>query len=755
MKAGFMRGKAGLRSGIYRNGESIHAACMCARKVLQLMAAGFFACAAAAEKPAWVYPAAPPGGAVDDYHGTKVADPYRWLEDLDSPQTRAWIAAENKLTFDFMAKLPQREAVRERLARLWDYPRYGLPFKEGGRYFFLKNDGLQNQSALYVQPSLAAAPRLLLDPNTLAPDGTTALTAMKVSSDGKWLAYGLAAAGSDWNEFHVRNVDTGRDTADAIKWVKFSRPAWTRDNAGFFYSRFPGPAAGKSRTYGELSREKLYYHRLGAPQSADRLIAEMPAQPKWLLEAGVTEDGRYAVISVKRGDQNENLLRYIDLGDPRAPRLDAPVTPLIDTWDAEYGVIGNNGPLFFVLTDLDAPRRRIVAIDIRSPARKNWKTLVPEGPDVIESADVIGGRFVVKTLHDAQNRLLIFGLDGAPRGEIALPGIGAVAEEITGNNTDGVSGRADDPELFYRFESFSQPRVIFRRDLDTGKNEVWQATRVDFDPSAYETRQVFYASKDGTRVPMFITCKRGLKLDGTNPALLYGYGGFDIALTPSVRSPAPLWLWLELGGVYAQPGLRGGGEYGEAWHRAGTKERKQNVFDDFIAAAGYLFTAGYTSPSHLVLSGGSNGGLLVGAVINQRPDLCRVAWPAVGVMDMLRFQKFTIGWAWVADYGSSDDPAGFRYLYAYSPYHNVRAGAKYPAVLVTTADHDDRVYPAHSFKYTAALQAATAAVPGAGPVLIRIETRAGHGAGKPTAKLIDENADKLAFAMHFLGLELK
>ncbi|HEV8074113.1 MAG TPA: prolyl oligopeptidase family serine peptidase [Opitutaceae bacterium] len=710
--------------------------------------------ALAADSGTWVYPAAPRGATIDNYFGTKVSDPYRWLEDIDSPQTQVWVAAQNRLTFDFLGKRPQRAALRARLEKLWNYPRYGLPFKEGGRYFFLKNNGLQNQSVLYVQPSLAAAPRLLLDPNTFAQDGTIALTQFEVSPDGKWLAYGLAAAGSDWTEFHVRGVVDGQDTTDVIKWVKFSGLAWTKDSAGFFYSRFPETSAA-GETYGELAHQKLYYHRLGRPQSADRVIAEIPDQPKWLLTADTTEDGRYAIISVERGDKDENLLRYIDLGDPHAPRLDAPVAPLVDTWDAQCSVVGNEGPVFFVLTNLEAPRWRIIAIDTRAPGRKNWKTVVPEGPDVIESAQVIGGRFVVKTLHDAQDRLAVYAFDGTPRGEIPLPGIGAVGEDLTGNDTNGISGRADEPGMFYRFESFSQPRVIFHYNLDTEKNETWQATPVDFDPGAYETTQVFYASKDGTRVPMFITHKKGLKLDGTNPTMLYGYGGFDISLTPSVRTPAPLWLWLELGGVYAQPNLRGGGEYGEAWHLAGTKERKQNVFDDFIAAAEWLFKNGYTSPSHLLISGGSNGGLLIGAVVNQRPDLCRVAWPAVGVMDMLRFQKFTIGWAWVADYGSSEDPAAFKYLYAYSPLHNVKPGVKYPAIFVTTADHDDRVYPAHSFKYTAALQAATEAVPGSGPVLIRIETRGGHGAGRPTSKLIDENADKLAFALHFLGLDLK
>ena len=692
----------------------------------------------------WDYPPAPPGPVVDDYHGEKVADPYRWLEDLDSAPTRAWIEAENKLTFDFLATLPQRAVFHERLTRLWNYPRFSLPFKEGGQYFFTKNDGLQNQAVLYVQAVRGAAPRLLLDPNTLARDGTVALTATAVSHDGQWLAYGTAAAGSDWNEFRVRSIATGKDTADVIRWVKFSDPSWTRDSQGFFYSRFPEPKVDRDtgKTFSELAHQKIYYHRLGTPQADDPMILEIADQPKWFVNASATEDGRYAVVSIGRGDSDNNLLRVIDLGDPAAPAVAAPATGLVETWNAKYQVVGNLGPVLYVQTNLDAPRWRLVAVDTRAPAAANWKTIVPEGTDTIDSAAVIGGRLVVLTMHDASSRLRVYSPTGDSLGEIPLPGLGAVA---------GISGREDEPELFYNFTSFTHPATNFRHDLSTGKDEVFQAPVVAFDPAAYETRQVFYRSKDGTRVPMFITSRKGLQLDGRAPTLLYAYGGFDISLKPAFS--VPVLAWLESGGIYAVPNLRGGGEYGRAWHEAGTKERKQNVFDDFIAAAEWLCANRYTSPTHLAISGGSNGGLLIGATMNQRPDLCRVALPAVGVMDMLRFHKFTIGWAWEADYGSSDDPAGFKYLRAYSPLHTVRAGAHYPAVLVTTADHDDRVFPAHSFKYTAAMQAVADDGPGALPILIRIETRAGHGAGKPTSKQIDEAADKLAFTAHFLGMD--
>ncbi len=679
----------------------------------------------------------------DDYHGTVVADPYRWLEDLDSPQTAAWVQAQNDLTFGFLAALPQRARFAERLTALWNFERVGLPEKEGGRYFFHRNSGLQNQAVYYVQESLTAEPRVLIDPNALARDGTVALTSVRPSPDGRWVAYGTAAAGSDWNEFRVRSVDTGQDTTDVVRWVKFSGLSWTKDNRGFFYSRYPEPVAtaGAAKTFGALTNHRLYYHRLGTPQSEDRLVYEVPQEPKWFVGGGATEDGRFAVISLSRGAAAENIVFVVDLGDPLAPRIDAPVRPLVETWGAKYEVIGSDGPVLYVVTNRDAPRRKLVAIDSRSPEPSAWRTLIPESAEVIDSVSVIGGQFLVRTMRDASSRLAVYAKDGRALGEIALPGIGSVA---------GISGREDETEFFYGFTSYARPVTNFRHDLATGRGEVFRAPKVAFNPDDFETRQVFYPSKDGTRVPMFLTHRKGLKPDGAAPTILYGYGGFDISLTPGFS--ISMLAWMEAGGVYAVPNLRGGGEYGRAWHEAGTKERKQNVFDDFIAAAEWLFANRVTSPGKLVLSGGSNGGLLVGAVINQRPDICRVAWPAVGVMDMLRFHKFTVGHAWTNDYGSSDEPAGFRYLSAYSPLHTIKTGTRYPAVLVTTADHDDRVHPAHSFKYAAAMQATVAKDLTQHPVMIRIETKAGHGAGKPTSKMIDEAADKLAFAAHFVGL---
>jgi prolyl oligopeptidase len=692
----------------------------------------------------WTYPAARRSDQVDDYFGTKVADPYRWLEDLDSPETKAWVAAENKLTFDYLKSLPERGPIKERMTVLWNYPKFGLPFKDGGHYFFSKNDGLQNQAVLYVQPSLAGTPRMLLDPNTLSADGTVALTATAASHDGQWLAYATAAAGSDWNEMRVRSVATGQDTADLIQWVKFSSLSWTHDSKGFFYSRYPAEkvAEGTGKTFGELKKQRLYYHRLGTEQSADVMVNDVPADDSWFVAGDVTEDGRYLVVSIARGSSNENLLHILDLGDADRPAIGGAPTRIVDTWDAEFSVVGNAGSILYVNTDLDAPHRKVIAIDLASPGREHWKTIIPESPDTISTADLIGGKLVIETMHDVASVVSLYSLDGTSLGRVDLPGIGSIL---------GISGREDSPELFYSFTSFTRPTTIYRRDLATGESSVFRTPKVDFDPSNYVTEQIFYPSKDGTKVPMFITHRKDLKLDGTHPTLLYAYGGFDVSITPAF-SVSNL-TWLEMGGVYAVPNIRGGGEYGKAWHEAGTKERKQNVFDDFIAAGDWLCAHGYTSHAKLVISGGSNGGLLIGAVLNQRPDLARVAFPAVGVMDMLRFHRFTIGYAWVSDYGSSAEAAGFKYLSAYSPVHNVKTGAHYPAVLVTTADHDDRVYPAHSFKFTAAVQAAVAGVPDAGPILIRIETNAGHGAGKPTTKIIEEASDKLAFAAHFLGMK--
>lgn len=698
-----------------------------------------------AQPRAWNYPAARRDDVVDDYFGTRIADPYRWLENLDSAETRDWVAAENDLTFSFLRTLPERAAFNARLTQYWDYPRVIGPFKEGGRYFYSRNSGLQNQAVLYVQESLTSRPRVVIDPNGLSQDGTVAVTSAVVSHDGRRLAYEIASAGSDWNTIRVRSVDEARDTEDVVRWVKFSDPAWTRDNAGFFYSRYPAPADGDASgaTFGELAHQRLYYHRVGTPQSADRLVYERADEPKWFVNGLTTEDGRYLLIVLARGASPETLLSVLDLQDPEHPRFDGRVVPIVDRWAAEYEVVGNRGPTLYVLTNLDAPRKRVVAIDLRSPDRAHWRTVIPEGPDAIDAVSLVGGRFVARTMHDASSRLTVFSEQGKRVGEIGLPGIGTVVT---------VNGHADDPEFFYNYTSFNTPLTNYRYDLAANRGEPFLPQRCGFDPNDFVTEQVFCTSKDGTRVPLFISHRRDVKVDANTPALLYGYGGFEIAQTPAF-SVVNL-VWMQEGGIYAQACLRGGSEYGKAWHEAGTKERKQNVFDDFIASAEWLFAHHYTSPAKLVLSGRSNGGLLVGATVNQRPDLCRVAWPAVGVMDMLRFQKFTVGFAWVSDYGSSDDPAGFKYLRAYSPLHNVKPGVKYPAMLITTADHDDRVYPAHSFKYTATLQAEAANAADSGPILIRIETRAGHGPGTPTTKLIDEAADKLAFAAHFLGMKV-
>jgi prolyl oligopeptidase len=677
------------------------------------------------------YPAAPRGMQVDDYHGTKVADPYRWLEDADSAETHAWVEAENKLTFGYLATLPHRAEIRQRLTKLWDYERFSVPMERGGRYFYSRNNGLQNQSVLYWTDSLHGEPRLLLDPNTLSKDGTVALGGESISEDGKYLAYALATAGSDWQEWHVREVATGKDLPDTLQWVKFSGAAWLKDGSGFFYGRYPAPEAGAAALRDANYGQKLYFHRLGTPQSEDTLVYERPDNREMEFGATVTDDGRYLLITVNQGTESKNRLYYKDL-----TVKDAPVVKLLDQFDAQYQVIDNEGTLFWIQTTLNAPRGRVIAIDIAHPEPSNWKTVIPESSETMQGVSLFGDLFYVTYLKDARSQVRLYALDGTAAGELALPGLGTA---------EGFGGRRHDKQTFYAYTSFTTPSTIYRYDLAAQTSTIFRQPKVDFDPSRYETKQVFYTSKDGTRIPMFLTYKKGIRLDGSNPTLLYAYGGFDISLTPAF-SIGNL-VWLEMGGIYAQPNLRGGGEYGEQWHLDGTKLKKQNVFDDFIAAAEWLITNHYTSTPKLAIRGGSNGGLLIGAVLTQRPDLFGAALPAVGVLDMLRYQKFTIGWAWASDYGTADNPEEFHALYKYSPLHNVKAGTHYPPTLITTGDHDDRVVPGHSFKFAATLQAAQG---GEAPVLIRIETRAGHGAGKPTAKLIEETADLWTFLAHAL-----
>ncbi len=679
------------------------------------------------------YPVARKDDVVDDYHGVKVADPYRWLEDPDSPETRAWVEAENRVTFGHLESIPARSALKDRLTKLWDYEKFGAPFREGGRYFYSRNSGLQNQSVLYSTDRLDGEGRVLLDPNTLSPDGTVALSGMAISDDGGLMAYGIASAGSDWNEWKVRDVATGRDLDDHLRWIKFSGASWSKDRKGFYYGRFPEPAPGaglKAPNY----FQKLYYHRLGTPQAEDPLVYERPDQKEWQFHGEVTEDGAYLIITVSKGTDHKYRILTRELNRP-----DAPIVELIDNFEAEYNFIEHDGPIFWFQTNKDAPRGRVVAIDTRDPAPGRWAEVIPEAPETLRGVSMVDDTFVASYLKDAHSQVKLFDPKGKFVREVSFPGIGTAS---------GFGGKRKDRETFYSLTTFTAPTTIYRYDMKTGESTVFKRPKVDFNPDDYETTQVFYPSKDGTRIPMFLSHKKGLKLDGTNPTYLYGYGGFNIALTPTF-SPAVV-VWMERGGVYAQPSLRGGGEYGEAWHQGGTKLKKQNVFDDFIAAADWLIEHKVTSTPKLAIGGGSNGGLLVGACITQRPDLFAAALPAVGVLDMLRFHKFTIGWAWVDDYGSSDHPDHFKAIHAYSPLHNIKPGTAYPATMITTADHDDRVVPAHSFKFAAALQAAQS---GEVPVLIRIETRAGHGAGKPTSKVIEEAADRWAFLLRALKAE--
>jgi prolyl oligopeptidase len=670
---------------------------------------------------------------VDTLHGLEVADPYRWLEDIDSEQTQAWIAAQNQLTFAYLDQIPSREKIRQRFTELWNYEKYTVPFKRGGRYFFTLNDGLQNQSVLYWLESLDAEPKALLDPNLLSEDGTIALTGYAVSDDGRHLAYGLSTSGSDWQEWRIREVDTGRDLDDHLQWVKFSEASWTGDGRGFFYSRYDEPPEGVEYK-GANYYHKLYYHCLGTSQASDELVYERPDHKEWGFAGYVTEDGRYLIITIWKGTHRENAVFYRDLATQ-----DSPVVELLLDFDATYYFVGNDGPLFYFLTDLDAPMSRVISIDVTAPDRANWKEVLSESADALQSVSLVGDHFVALYLHDAHSRVQVLDTAGSPVRQVDLPGIGTV---------EGFYGRREDRETFYLFTGFTTPGTLYHYDVQTGTSTVFRQPEVGFDPGQYVTKQVFYPSRDGTRIPMFINHKVELELDGDTPTYLYGYGGFNIPQTPSffVRN----LVWMEMGGIFALANLRGGGEYGKPWHEAGMIRNKQNVFDDFIAAAEWLIENRYTRTPRLAISGRSNGGLLVGACLTQRPDLFGACLPIVGVLDMLRFHKFTIGWAWTSDFGSPDDPQEFQALLAYSPYHNVKPGTAYPPTLIATGDHDDRVFPAHSFKFAAALQEAQH---GPAPTLIRIETKAGHGLGKPTDKLIEETSDLWSFLVHALKMD--
>lgn len=667
---------------------------------------------------------------IDIYHGVEVADPYRGLEDPDTPETRAWIEAQNERTFAFLRGIPERESIRERMTELWNYEKVGVPRRRGDRLFYSRNDGLQPQSVLLVQQD-GGEPRVLLDPNELSEDGTVALSGWSPSPDGSLLAYATQSAGSDWQEWRVRDVATGEDLPDHVRWSKFSGASWTADGTGFYYSAYDAPEEG-AEFHGVNYYQKLYFHRVGTDSSEDRLAYERPDHKEWGFGGRVTEDGRYLVVNVWRGTEPRNLVFVRDLEQPAAEMRE-----LISEWVAGYDFLGNVGSRFWFQTDLDAPRGRVVVVDVAAD-EPQFETVVAEHDDTLESSSLVGGKLVCTYLHHAHSVVRVHELDGAPAYEVALPEMGSA---------DGFRGRSTDSTTYFAFSSFTTPTEIRALDLDSGDVTLFAAPDVPFDPADYETRQVFFESRDGTRIPMFLTYAKGLEPDGELPVHLYGYGGFGISLTPSFR--ASTIGWLEQGGVHAVVNLRGGGEYGEAWHEAGTKLRKQNVFDDFIAAAEWLVDEGWTRSDRIAIAGGSNGGLLVGACMTQRPDLFGACLPSVGVLDMLRYHRFTIGWAWVSDYGSVDDEDEFRALYAYSPLHNLRPGACYPPTLITTGDHDDRVVPAHSFKFAAALQAAQGCEH---PCLIRVETRAGHGAGKPTEKVIEERADVLAFLVHVFGL---
>ena len=687
------------------------------------------------------YPDTRKSDQADTYHGTKVADPYRWLEDDNSAETKAWVKAQNEVTDKFLNALPQREAIKKQFTALYNFEKFGIPSKEGKRYFWTHNDGLQQQSVLYTAASLTGVPQIAIDPNAFSKDGTVALSGTVPSRDGRYLAYGIAGAGSDWQEWHVRDLNTGKDLADTIKWVKFSTAEWTPDGNGFFYSRYDAPQDGAVLT-GSNFYQKLYYHRLGDAQSKDVLVYENKTEKEWGFGTTVSDDGKFVSIYVWKGSGRKNGLLWMPLKNGAFDYLTKAEPKIITLdFDAEYTPVGSHGNLVWVKTDKDAPRGKIIAIDLNKADRMHWKTIVTEAVDTLTAASAVGGKIFAQYLKDAVTNVKVYTPDGKFVRDVTMPGVGTAG---------GFGGRFADAETFFSYTSLTTPGEIYRYNVASGKVSLFKRPITAFNPDEFETRQAFVTSKDGTKFPIFIAHKKGLKLDASNPTILYGYGGFNVSETPNYRVTAATWI--KLGGVYVSASIRGGGEYGGAWHDAGTKLKKQNVFDDFIAAAEWLIANKYTQPAKLAINGGSNGGLLVGAVVNQRPDLFGAAVPQVGVMDMLRFHKFTIGWAWVSDYGSSDSAEEFKALYAYSPLHTIQSGKTYPSILVTTADHDDRVVPAHSFKYAATLQAVDT---GAAPKLIRIETSAGHGAGTPTTKVIQERSDILAFIANALGMPVK
>lgn len=679
----------------------------------------------------FVYPQAHKSDVTEVYHGVSVADPYRWLEDPDSPETQAFIAAQNALTQEYLSEVAARAVIKGRLTELWNFPRYSPPFSKKGQYFYFRNDGLQNQAVLYRQKDLKAQPEVALDPNALSDDGTVAVVNVVLSDDAKLMAYAASVGGSDLQDIYIREVETGKTYDEVIKWGRFSGIAWLPDSSGFFYNRYPEPGSVDEADMQAYNR--LYFHKVGTPQSEDALVYERPDEKALNFPPEITHDGKYIVLRVWHSSINRNRVYYREVNST------GDFVRLVDTPDAEYNFLGNDGTRFFFLTDLNAQRGRIIAIDITQPERDYWRTIVPEGDDAIQFAKLIGGKLVLATLHHAANRLLVYGLDGKFDREIELPTLGTIFF---------INGEPDAPEMFFDFISFLYPPTVFRYDIQAGELSVFQSPVLNFNTDDYVTERVFFQSKDGTQVPMFLTYKKGLERNGDNPTLLYAYGGFTVSMTPAFN--VSTLKWIESGGIYAYACLRGGSEYGEAWHQAGMLANKQNVFDDFIAAAEWLIAENYTRTPKLAISGGSNGGLLVSACMLQRPDLYGAVICAVPVIDMLRYHKFTAGRYWVDEYGNAEDnPEHFAFMMKYSPLHNVKPDVTYPSLLILTAEGDDRVVPMHSFKYAATIQAADT---GENPLLMRVETKAGHGFGKPVHKIIDQQADTLAFLYHLFGM---